>query len=165
MKDFCIHYSVSLWPWLNHQLCFLTCGVEVCLMSLVAPLVSVSEAGLGRGEAVTTRCEQRQGTCGHVCGGQGGAPTAPPSHWPLSALPPPQAYTLTLLAPALPVSPRPASLPATGDQLLPPPPHWKMFLLPSPLIPCLVSNPVTLFFSVLLYFLTVVSAPPLRWFS
>lgn len=49
-------------------------------MSLVGPLVSVSEAGLGHGEAVTTCCKQWQGSCGHVCGGQGGAPTAPPSH-------------------------------------------------------------------------------------
>ena len=49
-------------------------------MSLVALLVSVSEEGLGRGEAVTVCCEQRQGSCGHVCGGQRGTSTAPPSH-------------------------------------------------------------------------------------
>ena len=137
IKDFCIHSSVSRWPWLTHQLCFLICGVEGRLLSLVAPAVSVSDEGLGRGEAVTARCEQRRGSCGHVFGGQGGTPAAPPSH--ILCLPCLLRGLLgSLLAPAPPVP--------HGLLLSQPPvasfclllPTKNKFLLPSPLIPCLV---------------------------
>ena len=163
IKDFCIHSSVSRWPWLTHQLCFLICGVEGRLLSLVAPAVSVSDEGLGRGEAVTARCEQRRGSCGHVFGGQGGTPAAPPSH--ILCLPCLLRGLLgSLLAPAPPVP--------HGLLLSQPPVASFCLLLPTEnkftiavdSLPC-QSQIRWLFFSVLLFLLTVASAPPLRWFS